>query len=244
MKRVLGAAGLPQVAYRVFSAEQWRRDPQGVREAVAEQLGFPCFIKPASLGSSVGVSRVDRLEELGGAMEEAARLGQKVVVEEAVRGYREIELGVLGNEDAQVSVPGEVIPAADYYDSRAKYEDDQTQLIVPAAVKPATAAKLAEMALAAFRAIDGTGLARVDFFVSPDEERILVNEINTMPGFTRVSMYPRLWIHSGVSYEDLVNRLIALADERHREKTRVARAQGEWRPRSAGGTPPGDGAWG
>src|SRR5690606_12473362 len=150
MKRVLGAAGLPQVAYRVFSAEQWRRDPQGVREAVAEQLGFPCFIKPASLGSSVGVSRVDRLEELGGAMEEAARLGQKVVVEEAVRGYREIELGVLGNEDAQVSVPGEVIPAADYYDSRAKYEDDQTQLIVPAAVKPATAAKLAEMALAAF----------------------------------------------------------------------------------------------
>lgn len=231
MKLAFAAAGLPQVRYKAFPSARWYAEPARVEEEIAGELGFPCFVKPASLGSSVGVSRADGPGSLGAALDEAASLSQKVVVEEAVLGFREIELAVLGNGPVDVSVPGEVVPAVDYYDYRAKYKDERTQLVVPADVKPATARTLAGLASRAFEAIEAKGLARVDFFVSPDEKTIFVNEINTMPGFTRVSMYPRLWASSGVGYEALVDRLIGLAFERHREKLRVAKAQEAWRPR-------------
>lgn len=230
MKAAFQAAGLPQVEYRVVSSARWRSQPAAVKEEIVQSLGFPCFVKPASLGSSVGISRVVDEARLGAAMDEAAALSQKVVVERGLAGFREVEVGVLGNDDPEVSVPGEVVPAADYYDYRAKYEDDRTQLIVPASVRPETAERLKAMGRAAFQAIDGSGLARVDFFVSPDETVIFLNEINTMPGFTRMSMYPRVWQSSGLSYGQLLQRLIALAEERHAAKEQVSAAQAAWRP--------------
>lgn len=233
MKAAFHAAGLPQVEYQVVSSARWQTEPEAVMEEVAQALGFPCFVKPASLGSSVGISRVVDKAALEPAMDEAAALSQKVVVERGLQRFREVEVGVLGNDDPQVSVPGEVVPAASYYDYRAKYEDDRTQLIVPASVKPETAQRLKTLGRAAFQAIDGSGLARVDFFVSQDETVIYLNEINTMPGFTRMSMYPRLWESTGLPYAQLLERLIALAVERHEVKERVGAAQAAWRPPSS-----------
>ena len=229
MKAAFAAVGLPQVPHVAVTAARWRAEPQAVAAEVARAIGFPCFVKPASLGSSVGVSRVDDERGLAPAMDEAAALSAGVLVEEAATGFREVEIGVLGNDDPLVSVPGEVRPAAGYYDYTAKYADDRTELLVPAPVKPETARTLAHMARKAFAAIGGSGLARVDFFLSPDETVVYVNEINTMPGFTRVSMYPRMWLSSGWTYEGLVDRLVELARERHEERRRIAHAQATWR---------------
>jgi D-alanine-D-alanine ligase len=222
VQRVLfTAAALPVVPHEVVHDREWEEDRKGV-EARAEALGYPQFVKPATLGSSVGISKVARAEELPAAVEEALSYARKALVEVAVQGAREIECAVLGNDDPVASVPGEIIPSGDWYDYRAKYLDDETRLEIPARVPDHVAEAVQQMAIGAFRAIDAAGMARVDFFYrEPDE--VIVNEINTIPGFTRVSMYPKLWEASGLSYAELVDRLVELAIERHQKETKRGR---------------------
>ncbi|HEY8418227.1 MAG TPA: D-alanine--D-alanine ligase family protein [Limnochordales bacterium] len=221
MKAVFRAAGLPVVDHLVVTAHQWRTQADLVRSRIQEQLGFPCFVKPANLGSSVGVSRVAKPAELDEALALALRYDLKVLVERAALGCREVEVSVLGNEEPQASIPGEIVPAAEFYDYRSKYFDDRSELIIPARISDAAAARVRALAIAAFQAIDGAGLARVDFFVHKETEEIWVNEINTMPGFTRISMYPKLWEASGLPYPQLIDRLIELALERHAQRSRL-----------------------
>ena len=217
-KAVWTAAGLPVGPYRVVRWADWRRDPASVRCAVAAGVGFPCFVKPSSSGSSIGVHKVHAIEELEPAIEDAARYDTKILAEEAIEG-RELECGVLGNEDLEASVVGEIVPGHEFYDYEDKYLDDAVQLVIPAAVPEETSDRVRELALAAFRAIGARGMARVDFFLESGTGRIYLNEINTIPGFTRVSMYPRLWEASGVPFPELCDRLIELALE-----ARAARA--------------------
>jgi D-alanine-D-alanine ligase len=211
MKDVFRAHGLPIVEHVLVSRHEWRRDPGGVESEVASRLGFPCFVKPANLGSSVGVSRVKAADELAAAIELAARHDRRILVERAVQG-REVEVAVLGNDGPIASVPGEVCYAGEWYDYETKYGAGQTTFRVPAGLAPETTDLVRALAVKAFRAIDGAGMARVDFFVEHDG-RVLVNEINTIPGFTASSAYPRLWEASGIPYPELISRLIALALE-------------------------------
>jgi D-alanine-D-alanine ligase len=218
------AAGLPVVPHEVVHERDWEEDRKGV-EARAEALGLPLFVKPATLGSSVGISKVVRPRDLPAAVEEALSYARKALVEQAVEGAREIECAVLGNDDPVASVPGEIIPAAEWYDYRAKYLDDGTRLEIPARIPAQVAEEVQRMAVGAFRAIEAAGMARVDFFYrEPDE--VIVNEINTIPGFTQVSMYPKLWEASGLSYADLVERLVELAVERHQNEAKRGRTLG------------------
>src|SRR5918996_3845731 len=205
-KVLFTAAGLPVTDHVVVGEKGWREDPEAVHAAV-EDLGYPVFAKPAALGSSVGISKVKSAADLDAAVDEALRHGPKALVERAVEGAREIECAVLGNDDPVASVPGEIVPAAEFYDYRSKYLDEGTRLEVPARLSAELVERIQRMSIAAFRAIDGAGMARVDFFVrEPDD--VLVNEINTIPGFTQVSMYPRLWQASGLAYPEVVDRLI------------------------------------
>lgn len=218
MKAVFRSAGLPVLDYIVVNRKHIAsRFPQ-IQEQVAAEIGYPCFVKPANLGSSVGISKVKAPGELRAALEEAARHDRKILVEKAAVGYREVEVSVLGNDEPVTSIPGEIVPGGEFYDYKAKYLDDSSELIIPARISPAAADRVRKLAAAAFVAIDGAGLARVDFFVHAETEEIYVNEINTMPGFTRISMYPKLWEATGLSYPQLIDRLIELALERHREK--------------------------
>jgi D-alanine-D-alanine ligase len=227
-KVLFRAAGLPLVPHEVVQEREWREDPESV-EARAEALGVPLFVKPATLGSSVGITKVKTLADLESAMEEALRYTRKVLVERAMDGAREIECAVLGNDDPVASVPGEILPAGEFYDYRSKYLDDRTRLEVPAKLSPEVVEEVQRMAVAAFRAIDCTGMARVDFFlVEPD--RLILNEINTIPGFTNVSMYPRMWEASGLSYPELVDRLVQLAVERHEAEAKRGRTLEELPP--------------
>jgi len=187
-----------------------------VRRRIAERIGFPCFVKPSNLGSSVGISKVGTAAELPAALDEAARYDRRLVVERAVRA-REIEVGVLGNDEPRASLPGEITYAGEWYDYSTKYAEGQAKLVVPAPVSPDITARLQTLAVAAFRAIDGAGMARVDFFL--EDDRVLVNEINTIPGFTATSAYARLWEASGIPYRDLVEQLVALALDRARERS-------------------------
>ena len=214
-KVVLSAAGIPVVEHEVVYEREWAEDPEAV-EARAGHLGYPVFAKPAALGSSVGISKVHDPGGLRGALEEAFRYGSKGLLERSVEGGREIECAVLGNDDPVASVAGEIVSKGhEFYDYEAKYLDEQgSELIIPAEVPPATLEEIQRLAVAAFRAIDCAGMARVDFFIARDEALIL-NEVNTIPGFTQISMYPKLWDASGVSYPELVDRLIELALERH-----------------------------
>jgi D-alanine-D-alanine ligase len=213
-KVLFRAAGLPVVLHEVVLDHEWREDPDAIA-ARAEVLGMPAFVKPAALGSSVGITKLKSLADLDAAMEEAFRHGRKALIEQAAEGAREIEVAVLGNDDPVASLPAEIIPKAEFYDYRAKYLDDSTELDVPARLPPEIVEEAQRMAVTAFRAIDCAGMARVDFFhLEPDE--LIVNEINTIPGFTEVSMYPRMWEASGLPYPELLDRLIQLALERHR----------------------------
>jgi D-alanine-D-alanine ligase len=215
MKDVFRAHGLPVVEYRVVLRREWRADPAEVARRLEADIGIPCFVKPANLGSSVGISKVKRPADLPGALDEAARHDRKLLVERAVTG-REIEVGVLGNDAPRASLPGEVLYAGEWYDYETKYAEGHATLRVPAPVAPALTTRFQELALAAFRAIDCAGMARVDFFL--EDEQILVNEINTIPGFTATSAYARLWAASGVPYVELISRLIELALERHHDR--------------------------
>jgi D-alanine-D-alanine ligase len=216
MKSVFQAHGLPIVEYTVVLRREWNDAPRTVVARVAETIGFPCFVKPSNLGSSVGISKVVDAASLPAALHEAARHDRKIVVERAVRG-REIEVGVLGNDAPVASLPGEIRYESEWYDYTTKYTEGQAALVIPAAVPAAITARLRALAVAAFRAIDCAGMARVDFFLEGD--RPLVNEINTIPGFTSTSAYARLWEASGLEYGGLVERLVELALERHREKS-------------------------
>jgi D-alanine-D-alanine ligase len=215
------AAGLEVVPHEVVHERDWEEDRNGV-EARAVAVGLPLFVKPATLGSSVGITKVKVLEELPGAIEEALSHARKAVIERSMEGAREIECAVLGNDDPVASVPGEIIPGGEWYDYRAKYLEDDTRLEVPANLPDVVAEEIRRMAVEAFRAIDGAGMARVDFFL-PDSGRPLVNEINTIPGFTPVSMYPKMWEATGMSYPDLVERLMELAIERHAKEQKRGR---------------------
>ncbi len=217
MKAVFRAHGLPVVEHVVLTRRQWRGDPHGAARRVAEEIGFPCFVKPANLGSSVGISKVRSAAELPRAVEEAAAHDRKILVERAVSG-REIEVSVLGNDDPVASLPGEIRYSGEWYDYTTKYAEGQAQLVVPAPIGPALTRRVQDLGIAAFRAIDCAGMARVDFFLEGDD-RLLVNEINTIPGFTTTSAYARMWEASGLDYVSLIDRLLALALERHHDRT-------------------------
>lgn len=212
MKDMFRAHGLPVVDYLAVARHDWEQRPDTVRAEVARRIGFPCFVKPANLGSSVGISKVKAPEALPAALAEAARHDRRLLVERAVVA-REVEVAVLGNDAPEASLPGEVRFAGEWYDYETKYAEGQTMFQIPAPLSPGTTARVRELAVRAFRAIDCAGMARVDFFIEGDD-RVLVNEINTIPGFTATSAYPRLWEASGLPYPALIARLIELALER------------------------------
>jgi len=212
MRAVFAAAGIPQTEYAVLRDGDVRAPSAEARSAV-DALGYPCFVKPCNGGSSVGVSKARSREDLTEAITEAARHDRKVIVERAVEG-REVECAILGNDDPLPSPLGEIRPRREFYDYQAKYIDDTTELIVPAALAAETASRVQALAVRAFRALDCAGLSRVDFFVR-DDGSVLCIEVNTLPGFTPISMYPRLWQEAGVSYGDLISRLVDLGLVRH-----------------------------
>lgn len=221
-KALFRAAGLPVVEHLAVPERTWRQDPAAVRTRAAA-LGFPLFAKPAALGSSVGVTKVHGPGELAAAIEEALRYGRTALLERAVPAAREIECSVLGNDEPRASVPGEIVPRGhEFYSYEAKYLDEEgAELLVPAPLDDATSEEVRRLSVEAFRAVSGAGMARVDFLLGADEG-LFVNEINTIPGFTRISMYPKLWEASGVPYPRLVDRLIELALERHETERRRA----------------------
>jgi D-alanine-D-alanine ligase len=218
MKKVFAQHGLPQVPWLGLTRKEWQDDPERVVREVEGSLGYPVFVKPANLGSSVGINRAGSTDELWAALDEAAALDRRVIVEGGVDA-REIEVAVLGNEEPEVSLPGEIlIHKGDFYDYEAKYSVGGMDLAVPADLPEETAAELERVAKEAYRAVDAAGMARIDFFVEREGGRLLINEINTIPGFTPTSVYAKLWETSGLPYEALLDRLIELALERHAEK--------------------------
>jgi D-alanine-D-alanine ligase len=221
MKVVFAARGLPVCPHRVVLRHAWDRDADTIAVELEAALRFPMFVKPANLGSSVGISKAKDVTTLRDAMDLAGSFDRKIVVEAAVPGAREIECGVLGNDDPIASVPGEVIPSREFYDYESKYIDDGSQVVIPADLPDHTAALVGKLAIDAFTAVDGAGMARVDFLLSSSTGTLYVNEINTIPGFTTISMYAKLWAASGVDYPALLDRLIALAQERHAEKQQL-----------------------
>jgi len=219
-KRLLAAERIPVVPWLAVARADWERDPKGVQRSIEKKFRYPVFVKPATLGSSVGMTKVHSRTELAPAMNLAAEFAMKIMVERAVVA-REIEISVLGNADSKASVPGEIVPHREFYDYAAKYLEDGTQLLIPAKLKAGQVRKLQGLAVRAFRALELSGMARVDFFIEKRGGRIFLNEVNTIPGFTSISMYPKMWEASGVPFEQLIDRLIALALEQHREKLRT-----------------------
>ena len=219
-KRLFEQAGLPVVPYVAFQRSEWEREPAVVLKLMKKKFRFPVFVKPATLGSSVGMTRVKSAHELPAALNLAAEFAMKIMVERAVNA-REIEVSVLGNDDVRASIPGEIVPHREFYDYTAKYLEEGTRLMIPAKLTKSQVKTFQEYAVRSFRAIDGAGMARCDFFLERRTAKIFVNELNTIPGFTSISMYPKLWEASGLPYPQLIDRLIELALERHREKTRT-----------------------
>ena len=217
MKALFAAAGLPIVKHETVLRRAWRRGREQTLGDLSARLRYPLFVKPANLGSSLGISRAADEASLSSGIDHAAEFDRKIIVEEGVVPCREIECAVLGNDEPEASVPGEIVPAGDFYDYEAKYLDDRSRTIVPADLAPREAERIRALAVAAFRAIDCAGMARVDFLLDRDG-RIFVNEINTHPGFTTISMFAKLWEAGGVGYPALLDRLIELALERHAER--------------------------
>jgi D-alanine-D-alanine ligase len=231
MKRLFAQAGLPIVKHVTILRSEWEKSPKKAIAQIEKALKYPLFVKPANLGSSVGISKAHDRKELGPALDEAAKFDRKLVVEQGVGGARrgnnigakarELEVAVLGNDDPKASVVGEIIPGKEFYDYEAKYLSEGSVPVIPAKLTKAESKQIREMAVAAFRACDLAGLARVDFLMEPEgRRRIYINEVNTLPGFTQISMYPKLWEATGVPYTELITRLIELALERDREKKR------------------------
>jgi D-alanine-D-alanine ligase len=212
---------VPIVSHVVVLRKVWEREPEEVLARVEAEIGYDCFVKPANLGSSVGITKAHDRTELRAALEQAARYDRKLLVEEAIDA-REIEVSVLGNDEPVASVPGEIVPCNEFYDYAAKYLDGESELLIPAPVPEETAGLLAQLAIRAYRAIDCAGMARVDFLLDRKDGELYLNEVNTLPGFTPISMYPKLWEASGLSYPELIDRLIQLALERHGDKSRSA----------------------
>ncbi|HEY3091636.1 MAG TPA: D-alanine--D-alanine ligase [Vicinamibacterales bacterium] len=221
MKTLFIARNLPVGPYMVVVRPEWHGDADAVTRRVTEELRYPVFVKPANLGSSVGISKAKSEADLRTAMELALQFDRKIVIEAGIVNAREIECAVLGNDDPQASIPGEIIPSREFYDYEAKYLDDASKVVIPASLRDNEAREVQRLAIEAFRAVDCAGMARVDFFVTRDEGTIYVNEVNTIPGFTTISMYPKMWEASGLSYTALIDRLITLALERHAEKQQL-----------------------
>lgn len=219
MKNLFAQAGLRQAKYVSFTKREWSKHEETAYDKVEQALGYPCFVKPANAGSSVGITKCKQRADLKAAFVEAFKYDRKIIVEEAIVG-REIEIGVIGNDDPICSVVGEIVPKKEFYDYQAKYEDDSTELIIPADVTNEQYETIKQMAITAFKALDLSGLVRADFFLTEDGE-VYINEINTMPGFTPYSMFPLLWKHSGISYPELIERLVQLAIERYEEKQTI-----------------------
>jgi D-alanine-D-alanine ligase len=219
-KKLLQFAGIPVVPWIAVLRADWERNPKDVLKAIEKKFKYPLFIKPATLGSSVGMTKVHSRVELGPALELAAEFAMKIMVERAVNA-REIEVSVLGNHDPQASVPGEIVPHREFYDYTAKYLEDGTQLLIPAKLTKSQEKKIQDMAVSAFRALELSGMARVDFFLEKRGGKIFLNEVNTIPGFTSISMYPKLWEAKGIPFRQLISKLIDLALEQHAEKART-----------------------
>lgn len=219
MKTVFAQVGLPQVKYVGLLRSQWERNREGSMDRIEEELGFPCFVKPANMGSSVGVNKAKNRDELARALDIAAKFDRRLIVEEYVNA-RELEIGVLGNEELITSVVGEVIASKEFYDYEAKYKGAGTELSIPAIVPEHVTEQIAEIAKTAFLALDASGLSRVDFFWDEKNDKLYINEVNTMPGFTPFSMYPMLFQAAGISYSELIDRLVQLGLERHEDKQR------------------------
>lgn len=213
-KHLFAQAGLPVAPWISFVRQEWRHDPAAISDRVRNELGYPCFTKPANLGSSVGISKAHHAGELAACVEQAIQHDRKVIIERGIDA-RELEVGVLGNDEPRASVVGEIISSHEFYDYEAKYLDDRSRLLIPAEIEPDTAALARSLAVEAFRVTDGSGMARVDFFLERSTGRLYLNELNTIPGFTASSMYPKLWEASGLSLPQLVSRMIDLALERH-----------------------------
>jgi D-alanine-D-alanine ligase len=219
-KRLLQAAKIPVVPWVAVPRIEWEKNPGDVEQTIENKFQYPVFVKPATLGSSVGMTKVHSREELAPALNLAAEFAQKILVERAMVA-REIEVSVLGNSEPAASVPGEIVPHREFYDYAAKYLEEGTQLLIPAKLKPAQIKKLKKFAVDAFRVLELSGMARVDFFLEKEGGKIYLNEVNTIPGFTSISMYPKLWEASGIPFRDLIDKLIELAMEQHREKART-----------------------
>jgi D-alanine-D-alanine ligase len=222
MKRLFRDAGLPIVKHVTVLRSAWREQPKKVRKQIESALKYPVFVKPANLGSSVGISKVHNGGELAAAMGEASRYDRKLVIEQGVGGAkgkaREIECSVLGNDDPIASLPGEIVPVKEFYDYDAKYLVEGSESIIPAKLPKSKQKEVQQLAIAAFKAVDCAGMARVDFLLDPRHDKLYVNEVNTIPGFTSISMYPKMWAASGIDYPELMDRLIQLGLERHAEK--------------------------
>jgi D-alanine-D-alanine ligase len=222
-KDVMKAHGLPIVPHLHFKRKRWEQDPEGVLRQISEELGNHVFTKPANLGSSVGIRKCFDRQSLIDGLDEAARFDRKLLVEQAVPDAREIEVSVLGNDDPIASLPGEIVPKREFYDYVAKYideGDEASALLVPAPLSDALTQLIQELALKAYLAIDCAGMARVDFLLNGRSDEVFVNEINTIPGFTSISMYPKLWEATGIPYSQLISRLVDLALERHGDRQR------------------------
>jgi len=224
-KTVMQARGLPVLPWMLIRGDEIARDPQACAARAEAVAPYPLFTKPANLGSSVGISKVRNRSDLVEGLMDAARYDRRVLVERGIRA-REIEVSVLGNEDPQASIPGEIVPSDEFYSYRAKYVDDASQLLIPAPIDDATRDEARRLAVEAYRLIDGAGMARADFLLDQDDGRLYLNELNTIPGFTRISMYPKLWDASGLPYPALMDRLIELAMERQAQKDRLVRRYG------------------
>lgn len=218
MKSILREYGLPVLPFVGFTRSDWENNNKNLKRNIKNEIGEKCFVKSANLGSSVGISRIDSIDKLGSAVEYSLRYSDRVVVEKAIVNPREIEVSVLGNHNPEASVPGEIMPKRSFYDYEAKYVEDSTELSAPAKLNRKVIKELQNLAVRAYSVLDCSGMGRIDFLMERKTDRVYISEINTIPGFTQISMYPKLWELSGISYSSLITKLIELAIEKHKEK--------------------------